>query len=297
MLPVNNNATIKVTLPYVDLTHQVHTNLQPQAVTSTDPLSAWIYLSNLGLPVGTPANNCIVSAGGQVIIKQCSRLIPIAFGFHSVTIPNVNPRNNTLVLHSDVSGDDYTLTITEGYYTTSLALITEIETQLNSVTGLSGLTFTATLLGGIPDLYELAAVGGTFYIDPTCTAVTKGMICYGIPVSSVSTTSIVVGPMFLFYTAYIDVHSLTLTKYAKVRSISTSNAKSGIFERYFVFTPIISNGFQGPANNRTNVINYNSQETVNSVDIQLYDMFGDPLYLPAPLQDKCIWTLTFAAQM
>lgn len=299
----DNRESTSVVLPYVDLLKMNETNFEPQEVTNKTPVSTWIYLTNLNKPSQTGVQ-VTLDAGGQVIFEKVSRVTPIGFILHTPNIPNVNVRNNTLTFYSSVTLSSYTVTIQEDLYLTDGALMIKVVSALNSVSGSSGLTFSYIAYptpGSIARLASLSSAGGNFYIDPNCSAVKKGLLLYGFPVMPpVYVGSVVVGPINLLYTAYVDVCSYTLTKYAKLRSISTDTAKSAIFLRVPIAVSQTNFGVDSTQLFNREVNNnfaFRSKETVNSIDITLYDMFGDLLYVPPELVGKFSWTLTIAVQI
>lgn len=292
-----NQSIQKVSLPYVDVTKMNETNLEPQEVTSKNPVATWIYLTNLGLPLDTPANNVVVTANGQVLFERVSRIVPVSFILYNPILPNVNPYNSNIQFFSSVSGQVHSITLATDYYISKVDLFDEIIFKCNALVASTGLNFSYSLFSDGLDLYNLVSAGGTFYILPTCNAVTQGVTLYGFSSSTTLTNTLVVGPIRMTYTNYIDVHSYTLTKYSKLRSISTNNSKSNIFiradvrldsqfsEQAVLFYQEIDNNF-----------GFRAGETVNSVDVTLYDMYGNLLYIPPEFQNKFFWGLTISVQ-
>ena len=119
---------------------------------------------------------------------------------------------------------------------------------------------------------------------------------FNFPTDQVPTASKVVGPMTLKYTIFIDICSNTLTKYSKLRTVAT-NGRAALFERAYIPGLDWGNTYYVPKNTEIIRFAYRPQETVNVIDIQLYDSHGNPLYIPPSQADKFVLALTIRMEL
>lgn len=267
---------------------------EPQPVTIKEPSSAWVYISSKDSPPGQRANNFLVAASGIQLFKQASRVVPIGTGIFNWYIPNVNPTNNVIEFFSSVTSLTYTVSVPVGFYSDTTVLATAIVTAMNTVTGSSGLTFSQTAIALFPGAYTLSAVGGNWYFVAGCLALTQGDTVFQFPTDQVATASKKIGPMPLKYTLWVDITSQTLTKYAKMRSVTTAS-KSQIFLRAFMGGLDWGNTTYTSDLLELLQFAFRPQEVVTSIDIQLYDSHGNLLYIPDDLD--LVFQLTIEAEM
>lgn len=288
---------VQVELSYQQETIYRNTDLDPQNVIARQPHASEVILSTLDLPDGVPRNDFVISNNIQYL-SNASRIAPKQAEFENYFIPNVNPRNNNIVFFSSVSGTQHSVFVPEGYYDNATTLSTVIRDTLNTVTGASGLTFTVSPeLTNFPRAFQLNSAGGTFYIVNTCSAVTRGKTVWALGAEQVLSSNHSIGPMSLQYTWWIDITSSVLTKYAKMRSI-TSSARGNIFARMGLndqFREIPWGNVYDSFDKEDITYAFKPMEVVTSIDIQLYDMWGDLLYIPPDLIDKLIFNLQFKA--
>lgn len=258
-------------------------NLEPQRVTAKIPNRAIIYLDSQDCAMETDKINIQMSTAS--IVGESPSVLASGIDVISVesigiqyNIPNVNPRNNTIRLHSSVSAAYHTVDLIEGFYTTADLLMAHIVVRLNTISGASGLTFSAVVRTGRPDVYDLSAAGGLFYFDQNCSAVKKGYQLYNFPTDQTPSTSKVVGSMGMYYTRYIDVCSTTLTRFVKIKS-NTTGLSNNLLIRVFINDPTKSHtiSFNGTENI---IYNFIPSEPITSIIFQLRDQFGDTLYTP-----------------
>lgn len=277
---------------------------EPQYTTTRQPNQGQLYLSSQNTPPGTDRSNCRLGGGG-ILAQGMGRLKVLGFATLWCA-PNCNPRNNVLSFYSSVTGGvggtKFTVTLPIRNYDVNVPadvtqLVTDILAAMNTVTGTSGLTFSAPAIAGFPRTFTLTAAGGTFVLDPNCLAVAKGQQMFGFPVeplanSSLSTTK-VLGTMFMVYTQYIDICSTALTKWDKMPSSSTGST-----------APIVLRAYAGGAwglqfqdtSSHPVELSWKADEPLTTIDITMYDQGGDPLYVPRGGTDF-IWQLTLAAEL
>ncbi len=284
-----------VNLPLVPWSMYRGTDNEPQPVTSKQPPSAHIYLYSEDLPAGTSHVDFVIS-NNVTYLSNVSRINFVGTGILNWYIPNVNPRNNNIVFHSSSSGLDHSVFIPEGRYATPAAMIAAIVSILNTATGASGLTFSSSAIALLDGAYTLSAAGGTFYILDSCTAVTRGHITYMFASDQVLSASKQVGPMPLYYTLFVDICSTTLTKYAKLRTI-TSGARGDIFARAFMGAEAWGSAFYAATTPSSFSFGFRPNEVMTTIDIQLRDSWGDILYVPPYLEKNLSFQMTIHVEM
>jgi len=261
-----------------------NSNKEPQYVTAKEPNRGVIYVESFDniYETNLTSMNCstITSIGEypSTLAYGVTRLSINSFGIR-MCIPNVNPRNNTIKFYSTATGSFHTVNLIEGYYTTTLDLITHIVYRLNSVA--SGLTFNFISFPNFPGMYDLNSTGGSYHFDLNCSAVKYGYQLYCLPTSQISTPGKIVGVMGLFYTTYVDVCSSTLSKYVKIRNTSTSKV-ANLVARVHCTVPILNNEILFLSKSAAPDIQlfFNHSEPINTIDFDLRDQFGDLLYVP-----------------
>lgn len=295
MQKLSTSDTMNVVLPAIPMISN-RTGAEPQQVTARRAPSAIVYLTSQSVPAGVPRNSFTISTGVN-FFQNVSRLSFIGCAFENYYTPNVNPRNNTLTFFSSVSGTTHTVTIPEGLYTSATVLMTAIITAMNTVSGASGQVYSTTgEIALFPRSFPLTASAGTYRFDLTCTALTKGSICYNFPRSQVLTATKTVGSMSLHYTLYIDIVSDTLTRYSKLKSI-TSGGRGSIFARTYMDAGQWGSTFYGATELEQFSFTYNPSVSVATVDIQLFDSHGDLLYIPDDKNDTMIFEMNVHTEL
>jgi len=289
--------TVQVELAYKQDTMYRNADLDPQSVIARNAHAGEIVISTFDLPPGIPRNNFVISNNIQYM-ANCSRISPKQAEFHNFFIPNVNPRNNNIIFYSSVSASTHSVIVPEGYYDDATVLSVAIKDAMNTVTGSSGLTFSVSAeIATAPRSYTLTAAGGTYHFVLTCNAITHGETVWALDTNQANLAVHTIGPMSLQYTWWIDIVSTVLTKYAKMRSI-TSGAQGNVFIRMVPtdqFREIPWGDVYDSFIKEDITYAFKPSEVVTSVDIQLYDMYGDLLYIPDSLNDKLIFCLYFKA--
>ena len=291
---------IPVEVPLIPWTIYRDTDNEPQPFTTKTSPTNEVIINTRDLPAGVPRNNFTLG-NGIIFISNCSRIRPVSAEFFNWFIPNVNPTNNTFTFFSSFSGTTHTVVLAPGYYDDADNLMDDIVTTLNTVSGSSGIIFSSAAVTNYPRTYTLTStnIGRLFYFDPTCTAFTNGDTVYGLRLSTTPAQSVIVGAMMLRYTLWLDICSTTLTKYGKIRSI-TSNGRSSIFARTGLTDQVreiewgdVYDSFDSEAI----IYSFRPAEVVTSIDIQLYDSHGNLLYIPPELENTLIFQLTFRTEL
>lgn len=258
--------------------------LEPQMVQCRTPNTSYLLLDSEDSSTEKNKVSMLISSiktrgeQGNTLISGISRLLIRSFGINYVT-SNVNPTNNNVIFYSSNTGlTPYSFDIPAQFYTTSNALITEIVNQMNTFTGLSGLTFSFTANLLCDDLYNLNSVGGNYYFSNTTSAAKYGFNLYNLPLEQVFTNTKVVGNMGLAYTRYIDVCSNTIGKHMKCRNIST-NSSSNIIFRFYLDT-YTKAGIQSASQVNMPCYNFHVHDPITIIDLELRDEFGNLLYVP-----------------
>ena len=203
-----------------------------------------------------------------------------AVTFPNWYIPNVNDRNRNFVFYVSIGGAPavkFSFDLNMGWYTTAAILMNAIVVEMNAA---SGVVFNAIVHTSVyyPDIWILSvAAGNTFYIDPTCDFVVYGKLLARIPSSTTLAATVEFGPIGLKYTSYVDVTSVALTRSSRMKPVATS-AKGSILARVPVPDIEVHNIEFRPQFDITYDIRPDQQLT--DIDIQLFDMYGYPLYIP-----------------
>lgn len=275
-------------------------NDEPQRVTSVEPSRAVLFLDSQQNTLETKKTNIQFST----IRFANDRMGPLASNINTLSIfsagvrycsPNINQINNNLIIFSSFTNLFHSVTLTEGFYTTPLLVINEIVTQLNLITGFTGLTFSAAPVIGYPNKYYLNSSGGSYYFFQGCSACKFGQVMYGLPKDTILDNSKTIGSITLYYTRYIDICSSTITKYSKVKNIS-NGPNSNMVARIFVSDPTVDS-FSGlnPTYATRFSFQWNPQEPIDYVDIQLRDEYGNFLYIPSN-ENNFFWDIAFTLE-
>jgi hypothetical protein len=265
-------------------------NNEPQYVTVRSVNSATLFIDSRNPKLETDKTNMLISTIKTDNDKAATLFTNVSrIGIPSVGIdyasPNINPINNEISIYSSVTGTFHSVLLAVQYYTTALSIITEITNKLNTITGITGLTFTYSVVRD--SFYILTSAGGTYYFNQNCTAALYGP--YGLSKSTTLDFNHIVGTVTLFYTRYIDVCSSTLTKYQKLSSKTIGPNNNVIFSLYIVdgTKPAHIYGYEIDIPK----FNYNPKDKVNYIDIQLKDEFGNYLWID-PRDNGFFWDMS-----
>ena len=274
-------------------------------ISSRDRLSGTFFK-----PVKQPWNNFVVQKGfpiqqGQIMSVKVSEVL------FPWTIENVNPYNNLCVVL--INGTTGIVTVPPGFYTgATLAVAINERTALLFPGHAPTLTYESdgsyTWTAGAGDniaLYPLFQYDGDPLVSYLQQPVTRdsllSVLGFNFATQDYTTPSTYPagkrgGFAPLAYTQYIDICSDVLTQYQELNDASTSTPnKNHIICRLYIanetstvntdasgnpllpgmFPFVLHRQFKNPK-----VMKWNSQNSIDRIDIQLYDDQGRLLYLP-----------------
>ena len=250
------------------------------------------------LPVADqPINNFVISKRQPFLTGYFNRLALTEVRFPYM-IPNINARNNKIVV-IDSASNDVELTIPEGFYTPD-ELATELDNQLT--TGVAGQTWVVTYEEE-EGLFQIVS-NANFTLIPhdygNANRTRKGLFYMMNGILSAPGTTYVTAPgPSLQYTAYVDVCSRALTQFQQVKDNSSrENQAQCVVTRLFLFNysnqnlgdggtsaklswpgcrpQIVYRDFANPKQSA-----WQPGQFIDAIDITLYDDAGDLLYYPA----------------
>jgi len=256
----------------------------------------------------TSPNSFLINPQRTLGAGLIKRIAVTEFSFPWST-PNVNERNNTLIITDIPSGTEYYITVQEGFYTPS-ELADEIKAQMtigwkNVNTGVADPTYNAPW-----DCYTspktnrftiTSSLAGTLWKVKPASGLSGLMNITGYIANKDATDTFISGGIpSMSYTSYIDVCSKALTKYQNLKDTLTQLNYSDIICRIY-----LGNNINGPTTDTTyfgsrpclnlsnQIVNpkyilWNENEMLTTIDIQLYDERGELLYIP-----KDNWDLDF----
>jgi hypothetical protein len=274
----NDNVKLsKVFLPPIDDYMQNDQNLEPQFIRLRSNNNGYIFIDTEDSN-SSNQNQFIVSKTGFLTSKI--KRLGVGGLQYCLPIPNINIYNNSLTFHSSVSAANHTVSLTIGFYSLS-AFITMLQTQLNTVTGASGLTFTVTQRTNFANSINIAAAGGTFYLPPGLSSFeTYGRyMCY-LQYDLVFSTSKNSSQSYLVPTRWVDVISDVFAEYDKNPVSSTRFGENHILYRLYCTYDRISNPrFEILENPNIRWVNYNRDVSLANIDFKLRDEFGNDVYM------------------
>lgn len=209
-----------------------------------------------------------------ILVKDCKRLSIGSLGI-DLLIPNINIFNNTFYLR--YNGIDYNVSIILGYYPTPAELIAALLAALLVATGVVWIT--PTVYNVNTKKFTLAASTSlpfTFY--DINNSLTKAQFLLNIPIGLTTAPSMVIGPIFNFYTRYIDITSIGLTRYSKIRSASNTNNNGTQIYRIYLDSDTPTR-VKGITTGSGSIFNWNREDSLTQIDIKMYDEFGNKLIL------------------
>jgi hypothetical protein len=247
-------------------------------------------------------NNFVIARNENLLQGQFKRIgiSEIRFPF---AIPNVNARNNVMWLNLNGAGFA-SITVPEGFYTGAT-----LATALTTAIATAGVTVSFTADGKFSFAYAGVAPIFTLAISPTDPTlpipqknVSRSLLdligLYFIADGTIQVVDIKATPFLtnvadLKYTDYIDIVSKQLTNYQDSKDMSTQNLtpRSAVINRLYIEN---ENSTNSPTNiwgtypfvihrqyTQPKMMKWEGQKSVGQVDISLYDMYGEPLYVPA----------------
>jgi hypothetical protein len=258
-------------------------SLEPPYVRVRTGNVAFTFLDNFNATSRLSSTSFIIPSTGGILTKRTKR---IAISYYQSDLPftNINPRNN--VVNFTTAGGPFSATIPEGFYTRTQA-IAALLTALNGAG--SGVTF--TMPGQFPnsDVYSVLTGTGNFVITGG-SFYTHGHGFWGFqqtdtrlgPSATLSTNTLTLGPISALYTRYYDFCSYNLLQHTKAANIGVDAPANTVF-RIYCGTPLtdpinFTIAFEQGASNSS--WNYDATHSLYGIDIQIYDEFKEPLYLP-----------------
>ena len=220
--------------------------------------------------------------------------------------PNVNKNNNHFGL--DISGEQYVLTVPEGFYKPS-ELAAAMQTIANSIDDAEGFQLigtTTNALIGQPWTITTSPSTGAFTISGTGVDIGANfntfdiyvrnlneIINFNIPSAIGLVASYTGGVPSMAYTKYIDFVSNNLCKHQRLKDGLTQFNYTNIIYRLYLqngdaySAPLTDDGFFGsrPANlyrqvTTPKMMMWNKDEMISAIDIKLYDDSAELLYIP-----------------
>jgi len=292
----------KIILPPLPIgIYTANPSMEPQMIQKRASNQAFIYLDSVTPKLELDKTKMLMSTiennsdQANTLIYGITRIKVRSCGLNFVT-PNLNIKNNSVIFYSsNMPLTPWEAIIAPGQYDTANSLMDALITSLNTLTVGSGLTFSynASIYGD--RIYTLSSAGGNYYFDPNCKMVKYGFQLINLPVDNTFTSSKIVGYVGLLYTRWVDICSTTLNKDVKIRNIANNNV-SDIVYRFYIDPP--GQGFQYSTQPNIAAFNIYNQEPINIIDFQLYDEFGEQLYIPdVNNQLGFWWNLTFLVEL
>lgn len=269
-------------------------NLEPPFVRVRQRNASYTYLDTFAREDRINNASFIISNASGILAKRTKRF-SISFVYACLVTPNINPRNNQIIF--DTGAGTFTVVIPEGFYDRTQA-ITALVAALNTVSGPSGVVFSApnqfpnsnlyiTLTGTNPFRIR----GGTFQ--------QMGYAFWGflqndprLSTAAPLSTTLRLGPISALYTRYWDFASRELLQHTK-----SANAGSDVIANILFRAYITPDAAGSPTSyqvqnyqlqNGDAAWNFDASHALAVVDIQLYDEFHQPFYLPNG-DDSAAW--------
>jgi hypothetical protein len=261
----------EVFLPPIQDSYQDDDVLEPQWIRIRSPNNGYTYL-DFSHTQQSPDGTFFLASSNSSLFQQRIRRITWLGSFLDFLIPNVNPKNDTFVF-TTTGSDSFTAVLADGFYNDPIASVTALVAALNAAG--SPVTFSFTQL---PNSVFFTITGtGTFsFIGGN--GIINGQYLFGIQPNTPLATSLIIGPVLLYYTRYISFNSRTLSQFQKNQNSGLNlNTSTNIF-RYYLNAPYYSAIRFHEGGLRW--WNIKPDITIQSVDIQLLDEFNQPLYLP-----------------
>lgn len=268
------------------LSHNFNTHDKVQKVESHVRVRSRLFVNSEDRVANTGYDNAQYTSGSSIMKAQVQKIGLESFKF-DISYPNVNSRNKEIIFFSNISGTNHTVLLDEAFYIVP-DLITEIISKLNSVTGASGLTFSAVVAPGSLSNYILTCVGGSYRFLPS------SHINRGKPLSGLFSTPTLVTPAesvsivcLGFYTSYIDIVCNPLRDGHHIPDLFTSDQKfsnGGHIYRVHVteYDELGINKLQVSKEVILPEIEFSQfrSKQLENMTIQLYDEFQQLIYSP-----------------
>jgi hypothetical protein len=217
------------------------------------------------------------SIGGQILQSNVNKLAMFSYDIR-YCISNINRRNDIITFFSSSSGLEHSVTLISGHYTRD-NLVSHIVSQLNGVTGSSGLEFSGDKI--VDCNYTLSSDGGEFRFLSS-SHIDRASPCSGLFITTDTVPSMII-TLGAQYTNFIDV---IIDNFRDAQIIQNTFTKDNIF-------PIIDHMFRIPIEqNEDNAFVFQREQLFNlnyvsirnkelsTLQISLYDQFGELIFSP-----------------
>lgn len=262
-------------------------NLEPSYVRIRSRNASFTWVDTFDVNSKLSENQFLISAPGSLMSKRTKRFA-LSYYASQFAIPNINPRNNTIAFQVNSLPAVYTATIPEGFYTRSAA-ITALLVAMNGAG--SGTVFTAPSQFPGSDVYINLSGSTNFRILSTCTFVTTGYAFWGFLkgdprfiINAPYVSLISIGPITTFYSRYYDVTSQYLLQHTKAANTGNRVLGNTLFRIYAIQQQNIpadsTYTFQFGGTSENSAWNFDATHSISNIDLNLFDEFGQPLYLP-----------------
>jgi len=226
----------------------------------------------------TTYSNASYSTGGEILTSNINKLALFSYDLR-YSISNINARNNIIKFMSSNTGTTiHSVTLSSAHYT-KINLMNHIVLKLNSLSGVTSLTFSASSI--TETSYVIESVGGSYKFHQS-SHIDRAAPCSGLIQTSELVNNMIVN-VGAQYTNYIDV---TIDKLRDAQIIGNSFTKDNVF-------PILDHMFRIPISQLDNSVyifqreqlynlNYVSirNKQLNTLNIALYDEFGEFIFSP-----------------
>ena len=263
-----------------------------------------------------PVNNFIINTQRPLLYGYFHRLAITQIQFQ-VRLPTIIPNYNDqfLLVKNFATVPVYSvITIAPGYYNpTTLAAELQAKIRL-APAGTAGYTVVFSANTGFvfqTNTADTTALGFANFIPPSpaateaqamiyyrcCRTLGAGRLAFGVQSETAVPPTVAPTNVFatfcpnFFPTDYIDICSQTLTRYKRVKdAASTDQARQNIVARVYLNPPDTSQKYSATScpNDAPFVLTveyktpdshkWSPEETLQNIDFQLYDMWGNPLY-------------------
>ncbi len=262
-------------------------NLEPSYVRVRTRNASFSYIDTFDRNSRISNTSYIIASSGELLSKRTKRFA-LSYYAPSISTPNINPRNNTVTFSAAAApGVLYTVTIPIGYYTRDQA-ITALLAALNTVSGASGVVFTAPNQFVNSSIYIVLTGTNAFRISGG-TFTQTGHAFWGFPpgdsrFSAVApfVTTLTLGPITALYSRYYDITSQYVLQHTK--AANTGNRVPGnILIRVYtqiVPDPQVTGTVQFESTSENSSWNFDAGASLATIDLNIVDEFGQPYYLP-----------------
>jgi hypothetical protein len=261
-------------------------NLEPPFVRVRGRNSCFTFLDTFAREERISNSSYLISNPSGILAKRTKRF-SISYLSAFMPTPNINPRNNAITFATGAG--TFTVTIPEGFYTRTQA-IAALLVALNTVSGPSGVTFTAPNQFPNSNLYITLTGTNPFRIQSN-TFVTTGSVFWGflpgdprLSSSAALSTTLTIGPITALYTRYWDFVSRELLQHTKAANTGSDVPANTLFRAFLEpnadADPTSYHRVSFQINGENSAWNFDASHALATVDIQILDEFRQPYYLP-----------------